>query len=257
MISVLLHVLVLLALIYSANKQPKAIKKNKPKVTVIKSFLYTAPKVFKPKLNKAKTVTTKKNVVSKDSTDNIVTKIKPPKKAAVKKLIAENLASEQKNSKPLVAKEPVTKTLSTQVTNAVKNETSTTENKVPSVSQGSFSSYDRLTRLRNKLANQQQEQAFAELTQKRSASIMHGEPFPVPHTVVPLTRDQKHKLNTSVSNNTRITKHDNGSCTMVTEQMIGSPIEATTSYFACGESKFDTSFREHMQKVQAKLPIKR
>ena len=86
---------------------------------------------------------------------------------------------------------------------------------------------------------------------------MDGEPFPVPKTLVPLTADQQHKLNTSTSHVGSITKNDNGTCTIQREQILGSPVAATTSYFSCGESKFDKSFREHMQKVQAKLVIKR
>lgn len=233
-ISVLLHVLVLLALIYSANKQPKTLKQDKTKFTSIKSFLYTAPKI-----TKAKKVPLKKIIVIKDFAEKVVAEIKPAKKTAAKKVVAEKLASEQKSSKQAAAKSPETK------------------NKVPGVSQGSFSSYDRLSRLRTKLDRQQRQQAFAELTQKRSDSIMHGEPFPVPKSFVPLTTEQKYKQNTSTSHVGSITKNDNGTCTIYREQMLGSPVEATTASFACGESKFDKSFREHMQKVQVKLGIKR
>jgi hypothetical protein len=75
----------------------------------------------------------------------------------------------------------------------------------------------------------------------------------VPKPIVPLTIDQQKKLNTSSSHVGSITKNDNGTCTIQREQILGSPIEATTSYFGCGESKFDKSFREHMKKVQTKL----
>ena len=132
----------------------------------------------------------------------------------------------------------------------------TTKNKVAGASRGSFSSYDRLSRLRQKLDKQQSEQAFAELTQKRSTSIMDGEPFPVPKTIVPLTVEQQHKLTTSTSHVGSITKNDDGTCTIYREQMLGSPVQATTSSFACGESTFDKSFREHMKKVQAKFNTK-
>jgi len=149
----------------------------------------------------------------------------------------------------------VTKTLPTQVTNTVKSETVTTKNKVLGASRSSVSSYDRLSRLRQKLDNQQREQAFTELTQQRSASVMDGEPFPVPKTIVPLTVEQRQKLNTSSSHVGSITKNDNGTCTIYREQVLGSPVHATTASFACGESKFDKSFREHMEKVQAKLKV--
>ncbi|GAW94991.1 MULTISPECIES: hypothetical protein [Colwellia] len=252
-ISVLLHLLLLIALINSSINRPKVIKKKPPKVTIIKSFLYSAPKKVV-----SKKVSPQEIITQKTTAEKIIAEIAAPQqtenqKIALGQTVAKILANKAVTT-PVIA---VAKAPPRQVSNTVKSTTVTTENKVLAVSQGSFSSFERLSRLRQKVAEQQRQQAFTELTQKRSASIMHGEPFPVPHTVVPLTRDQKHKLNTSVSNNTRITKNDNGSCTMVTEQMYGSPIEATRTSFACGESKFDKGFREHMQKVQAKLAIQR
>ena len=260
-VSVLLHLLLLITLIYGAIDSPKVIKQEQPKVTVIKSFLYAAPKIITVKKVAKKVITTEK----------IVTEIKPPKKINAQKIAIKKL-SDNSQSK-LVAKRllnqpvaipitmpettPMNKAPPTQVTNAVKSESVTTINKVAGDNRGNFSSYDRLSRLRKKLDNQQRDQAFAELTQKRSASTMDGEPFPVPKTLVPLTADQQHKLNTSTSHVGSITKNDNGTCTIQREQILGSPVAATTSYFACGESKFDKSFREHMQKVQAKLVIKR
>ena len=258
-VSVLLHLLLLIALIYGAIDSPKAIKQEQPKVTVIKSFLYSAPKIITVKKVAKKVITTEK----------IVSEIKPPKKINAQKIAIKKLSynSQSKVSAKRLLNQPVAITMPittpmnkappTQVTNTVKSETITTINKVAGDNRGSFSSYDRLSRLRKKLDNQQRDQEFAELTQKRSASIMDGEPFPVPKTLVPLTADQQHKLNTSTSHVGSITKNDNGTCTIQREQILGSPVAATTSYFSCGESKFDKSFREHMQKVQAKLVIKR
>ena len=127
--------------------------------------------------------------------------------------------------------------------------------KTKSINKASFSSFNRLSNLRKKLDNQQRDQAFAASTQQRSTSIMHADPFPVPKTIVPLTRDQKHKLNTVTTHTGTITKNDNGTCTIQRAQVYGSPIPASTSYFACGENKFDKSFRLHMDKVQAKLAV--
>ena len=219
---------------------PKVIKQEQPKVTVIKSFLYTAPKI----------IIAKKVVQKEITTEAVVTEIKLPKNTEPKKKPPKKITSN------LPVTVPVNKAPPTQVTNAVKSVTVTTTNKVAGTNRSGFSSYDRLSRLRNKLDQQQRDQAFAELTQKRSASVMDGEPLPVPNALVPLTVDQQHKLNTSTSHVGSITKNDNGTCTIQREQILGSPVAATTSYFACGESKFDKSFREHMQKVQAKLAIK-
>ncbi|PKI16394.1 hypothetical protein [Colwellia sp. 12G3] len=250
-ISVLLHLLVLFALTYSAIKPPKIIKQDKAKNTSIKSFLYSAPKK----------VVNKKSIAKKSTEENPPLQKIEPKQTAPQKLV--NTAPSKvttaipKNKPPnTLPSKTVTKTLSTQVTNAVKSNTVTTKNKVAGASRGSFSSYDRLSRLRQKLGNQQREQAFSELTQKRSASVMDGDPFPVPKAIVPLTVEQQKKLNTSTSHVGSITKNDNGTCTIHREQMLGSPVPATTASFACGESKFDKSFREHMQKVQAKFSTK-
>ncbi|PKH88297.1 hypothetical protein [Colwellia sp. Bg11-28] len=245
-ISVLLHLLLLLALIYGATQQPKIIKQDKPKITSIKSFLYSAPKktVSEPAI-------TPKSVEERKTPQKVEQKQAAPKKT----VRTEPSKTAVKTPPNTPVNKPVTKTPSTQVTNAVKSETVTTKNKVLGASRGSFSSYDRLSRLRQKLDDQQREQAFSELTQPRSTSEMDGEPFPVPKTIVPLTVEQRQKLNTSSSHVGSITKNDNGTCTIYREQVLGSPVHATTAYFACGESKFDKSFREHMEKVQAKFKV--
>lgn len=254
-VSVIVHALLLLALIFGAKKTAKTIKVNKPEATLIKSFLYSAPK--------------------KIAADKVIAETEPPTKPTENKIAPTKVAAKQSNAKDPsnsshstgVAKElptnrssrlpnkPSSKLESTQVTNAVKSHFNTTKNKVAGASSGTFSSYERLSRLRKKLSNQQRDEAFADLTQQRSISVMDGEPFPVPKAIVPLTREQKYKQNTSESHVGSITKNDNGTCTIYREQILGSPVLATTSSFACGESKFDKSFREHMQKVQTKLNI--
>jgi len=245
-VSVLVHLLLLIALVYSSKNPPTVIKKEEVKSTSIKSFLYTAPKkIAAKKVELTKTPPKKiieKKVVKSTQPESIakIIPVKPVAKPA---------------TKPTV--KPATKAKPSQVTNAVKSETVTTKNKVSGESRGGFSSYDRLSRLRNKLNNQQRDQAFEELTQQRSVSIMDGDPLPVPKAIIGLTREQKYKKNTSNSHVGSITKNDNGTCTIHRAQIYGSPVEATTASFACGESKFDKSFREHMQKVQAKLSIKR
>ncbi len=244
-VSIFVHVILLLALFFGAEKTERTAKANKPEVQVIKSFLYKAPKKAPPKKVTAKKVTN----------DQVVTEIKPSTETIVKKLAPAAVAPTPviANEKPSNTPKPSSKETPSQVTNAVKSDFNTTTNKVPGTSRGNFSSYDRLSRLRQKLDNQQRDKAFADLTQQRSVSAMDGEQFPVPESIIPLTREQKYIQNTSKSHVGTITKNDNGTCTIYREQILGSPVEATTSTFACGESKFDKSFREHMQKVQAKL----
>jgi len=68
-ISVLLHLLLLITLTYGSTPATKVIKQDKPKVTSIKSFLYSAPKKAAPK--------------------KVPDKQAPIKKTPVKKIIAE------------------------------------------------------------------------------------------------------------------------------------------------------------------------
>lgn len=243
-VSVLLHLLLLLVLIYGATQQPKIIKQDKPKIKSIKSFLYSAPKKI---VNKPSTIP--KNTDERKTPQ----KLEQKQAAASESVSTEPPKTVIKKPPAVPVNKSASKPLSTQITNAVKSETVTTKNKVSGASRGKFSSYDRLSKLREKLGNQQRDQAFTELTQPRSNSVMDAEPFPVPKTIVPLTVEQQKKLNTSSSHVGSITKNDNGTCTIYREQMLGSPVHATTASFACGESKFDKSFREHMEKVQAKF----
>jgi len=250
-VSVLLHLLLLAVLIYSSINSPKTIKQVKPKVTSIKSFLYKAPKII-----------AKKVVVNKPTTKAAQQAKKIDTLPA--KSVPEAL---QKQSRKEIHKttpsKQITKPTPAQI-EAIKKPRDVTASKIQPAKKTSidlrgnnslsnFSSYDRLSHLRQELNQQQRDKAFAELTQKRSASVMDAEQIPVPKSLVPLTREQKYQQNTSKSHVGSITKNDNGTCTIHREQMLGSPVEATTSSFACGENKFDKSFREHMQKVQAKL----
>ncbi len=243
LLSACLHLLLLAVIVYSSINVPKKIKQVKPKVTTIKSFLYKKPKksiVSKlPQLKKSEHKTQANSAVNETAN------------ASVKKITAP-----AKKTQPAFEK-PATKTIMRTIdTTQVTQSDSAAKSAKPAV-KASTSNYDRLSRLRNRVQKQQREQAFNELTQQRSLDIMRANPLAVPHATVPLTREQKYQQNTSTSHVGSITKNDNGTCTIHREQILGSPVEATTSTFACGESKFDKNFREHMQKVQAKLSIKK
>lgn len=250
--SVIVHILLLLALIFSSINAPEVIKQEKTKVSAIKSFLYKAPKKAPQKslekLNKTDQLAIK-------STEKIVQQAEQTKPVPAKEI--KNLKQSEISPPPIREKEkaPSGKLTEKPLTPASKKSTTAITKQNKGTAKASFSSYDRLSRLRENLNNQRRNDAFAELTQQRSASIMDGEQIPVPETIVPLTREQKYKQNTSKSHVSSITKNDNGTCTIHREQILGSPVLASTSYFGCGESKFDKSFREHMQKVKAKLNV--
>ena len=239
--SVIVHVALLLTLIFTSTKAPKVAKEDKANVSTIKSFLYTAPKKIPAK-----------SIIKKTE----------PLPAPVKKV--EDVVPQKVISKP--KKQPANAALlkDAPLKNPAKvppplpnKDHSQKKPIIPHKAKTNYADLYGLSRLRKKLDKINREQAFAELTQKRSASIMDGEPFPVPKAIIPLSQEQKYKKNTSTNHTGSITKNDNGTCTIKREQMLGSPIEATTSYFACGESKFDKGFREHMKKVRVKLGAKR
>jgi hypothetical protein len=234
-------------LIYSSINAPKKIQKTEQKFTTIKSFLYKKPKKIidktLPRLNKAE----HKAVMTAEP-------IKPasaPTKTQKPFVKDVQIAIKKPAIKP---KQPIRKTAQMQQSHIAAKAKKTA---IKAAKKASFSNYDSLSRLRSSVEKKQREQAFNEIIQQRSVSIMDAAQLPVPHTTVPLTSEQKYQKNTSTSHVGAITKNDNGTCTIHRQQILGSPVEATTSIFACGESKFDKNFREHMQKVQAKLPIKK
>lgn len=117
------------------------------------------------------------------------------------------------------------------------------------------SAMSQLSQLRSKINRQHQQQAFEHYSRQRSLSGMSDNPDSVPHSAVPLTRDQEKEQNTThYSADKSITKHDNGTCS-ITEDLssVGMEGHKATSMFACGESAFDKSFRQHMDKVKKKL----
>jgi membrane protein involved in colicin uptake len=247
LLSIFLHILLLAALIYSSINAPKKIQQTEQKFTTIKSFLYKKPKKIidktLPRLNKAE----HKAVMTAEP-------IKPasaPTKTQKPFVKDVQIAIKKPAIKP---KQPIRKTAQMQQSHIAAKAKKTA---IKAAKKASFSSYDSLSRLRSSVEKKQREQAFNEIIQQRSVSIMDAAQLPVPHTTVPLTSEQKYQKNTSTSHVGTITKNDNGTCTIHRQQILGSPVEATTSTFACGESKFDKNFREHMQKVQAKLPIKK
>ncbi len=246
LLSIFLHLLLLAVLIHSSINAPEKTKQTKQKSSAIKSFLYKKPKKLivetLPALNKAAhkaliTAKPKKSAIAPNK----------PQKAGVKdiqKVINKSVNKTKQSTKPVQMQQ-----------SKLAAQTKTTAIKTPV--KASFSSYDSLSQLRSSIEKQQREQAFNEIIQQRSGSIMDATQLPVPHTTVPLTSEQKYQRNTSTSHVGSITKNDNGTCTIHRKQILGSPVEANSAIFACGERKFDKNFREHMQKVQAKLPIKK
>lgn len=116
-----------------------------------------------------------------------------------------------------------------------------------------FSALDQLEKLRGTINQNMLDKSFKQYRVKRSASKMHAPQIPVPHSKPVLSTEQKKQRKTSNYGGGRIIKNDNGTCTIERDQMLGSPVEASVSYFSCGETQREKSFRLHMKKVQQKL----
>ncbi|MCW8863340.1 MAG: hypothetical protein OQK09_05530 [Colwellia sp.] len=228
--SIAIHLLIALALFYFSEKQQINIVKTPKKA--IKSYLYKRP--VKP--------ITQPEV--KDKIEKIEQAVAPEpinqselELAQKEKVIETVLPTKVKPQivKPQIAKPSVMK-------------------KAKEPMQATFSPYKQLNSLRDSINDKIINQELAERQQFRSPSVMHGEQVAVPHSNKQLTPAQeKEKRTTRMSDSISITKYDNGLCTIEREQFLGSPVEGSSAAFACGESKFDKSFREHMRKVQEKL----
>jgi hypothetical protein len=182
--------------------------------------------------------------------------IEPIRKEAKVKEQEKLVEPKQKPAKEVLKKEE--KPDEVKVERVINSATSTAQALPTSKSQkpvqASFSAYKQLDSLRSSINEQIMAQEFTERQQFRSPSIMHGEQIPVPHSNIQLTPEQKKEIKTTkMSNDISITKYDNGICAIEREQFLGSPVEGSSSAFACGESKFDKSFREHMKKVREKV----
>lgn len=244
--SVFVHILLFAVILLSTKKQPQ------PKAEVIKpaikSYLYRQPKVItkvQPKQPVVKAVEIVQTVEVKAKEVTPIKKVveEKPKIAKAVTIDKTEVVQQKSEDSPKEIVPEKTKVSALPAPLPVR----------PAISTSSLSSHSSLARLRNSINKQLANDAFNEHNQVRSASVMHGEQIPVPHSEVELTVEEKHKQNTSGSHAELITKNDNGTCTIVREQILGSPVEASTSSFACGESKFDKSFREHMKKVNAKF----
>ena len=254
LVSILVHIVSLILLLFVAEKQ-QAEQEKQIKIIpkAIKSYLYKMPvkpvKVqpvkAQPEIVKVQPAIVKKEVkqeLSKDEKIEKVVDIKQ-KKLIIQQEEIQKAITPNKTFKLAIIPDP----LSTK-----------TKSQNPQPAQATFSAYKQLNNLRNSINAKMMAQEVSNLQKFRSPSVMHGEQIPVPHSNKQLTAEQVRVQNTTkMSNNISITKYDNGHCIIEREQFLGSPVEASRSAFACGESKFDKSFRAHMKKVQAKLlPVK-
>lgn len=229
-ISIFVHVILSIVLFFLAEKQQPIPIKTTNKA--IKSYLYKIPK---------KTVEIAHPVVKQRPVKETPIVDETKKQPIEINQVTDAVVMNKKQTATVLKKPKAVN---------IKKDSSKAETPSPKA----FSSYNQLQNLRKSIQNKYIAEGIEKLQEFRSPSIMHGEQIPVPHSKKQLSPDQVREKNTTkMSDSISITKNDNGTCIIEREQFLGSPVEASTSIFSCGESKFDKSFRAHMKKVQDKL----
>lgn len=225
--SLLVHLLIFF-LISQTVVVPSLMNEIKPKA--IKSFLYTPPKI---------------DVVIEESNEktNIEEELE-------KEVISPSQSVEQ--TKTEIAE------IDPKLIPPTKQDTTKEQAKpVPSITQPAkrFSAFSQLKTLNESLNDQYIEQEISEFSRHKSASIMHGKPDLVPHSKKQLSDEEIKKKNSKqISSDLLITKGDDGSCYIERDlSIVGMEGIKSRENFACGKSKFDKNFQEHMKKVREKL----
>ncbi|WP_440877488.1 hypothetical protein [Thalassotalea sp. PLHSN55] len=237
-IAVICHIL-LLAVIYS-----QTFPAFKPKQQqAIKSYLYVKPAVLPEPMKK-------------NNMDDVIEQELTPDKAEPQSTQSKNEAPKSSKSKsdgPITVEPAAIKTVPVEETAKQSSTSAETANITNNAVK--MSPKQQLEKLRSSLNRQIGEQYFQERNQQRSFSNMHPALPSVPHSTAKLSEEEKKTLNTTqLADNISITKGDNGVCFIEQDlSNVGMEGISATSAFACGESAFDKSFREHMKKVQAKL----
>lgn len=264
-ISAVFHLALLLILIYF-NSTEKTLPEKKATKPAIKSYIYRPSKVVtkpEPKPDPAPKPEKSKSEPEQpqELTPKLIPKLTPELQTKPEKVLSEIKPAEPIKAK--IAPKVLQKAL---VNDPIEEEQEQLTNAKPvpelptatSQPKPRLSAREQLSRLRSTINNSVMHDAYKAHTQVRSGSVMHGEQIPVPHSNRQLTPEEEYKKNTVSTGHNAITKNDDGGCTIQRKQFIGSPVEATTSGFSCGESKFDKSFREHMKKVRDKvMPVRK
>lgn len=126
---------------------------------------------------------------------------------------------------------------------------------VPKPVNRKIDSFTQLQRLRSKLNNNATINTDNPYQKYQPPSVFNTTVKSVPHSV-PLKDEEKErkKRTKNMGAGIAITKGEDGRCSITQDLSVyGLSEGSSTQFFACGESKFDQSFREHMKKVKAKI----
>ena len=256
LLSFIIHLGLILALYFAQShhnnlsiNQKKAQKNKTPKA--IKSFLYTPPPKAKvepsPKAKKKALIVKNKadqantnnnlNAVISHSDKKLQNITEKPKKQFPQKNKPEN----NPQNKPQNKKKRESDTI---------NSTHDEPLKKPKVDR-----YAQLQKLRSALNNSAKRPQRQYSQHNQAPSIFNPTPKTVPNSTSVFDQEQPEQTNTiNVGGSIAITKGDDGICSIKEDLTVYGVEDATsTQYFACGESKFDKSFRLHMKKVIQKL----
>lgn len=243
-LSLLVHI-VLFYLISNTVTTPHI--QNKNTSTPIKSFIYTPPK-------KVPEVISQKEKAAKEELST--PEIKPQE--------TQPQEIQHKEEKRINTEETLKKAnIPPQTNNEMLEEQTVAENNTEQEQIKNLQDQTRhipstLTQLKS-LQERLNEKMFEEETfkyhQKKSGSVMHGEPNTVPHSTRQYTQKEIKQRNTQqISADMAITKEDDGTCSIERDlSAVGMEGLKSVETFACGKSKFDAAFKAHMKKVREKL----
>jgi hypothetical protein len=247
--SLAIHSLILFIILVTAKTQQLTVPEIEK--TVIKSFLYYAPKSTPQVL-----VSTTENSQTEKENDPIIAEptLSPKDNQAVASMdvqAAENIP--EKIEKTLPDKDDSVVTTAIDLPKATA--TMPQPSPEPDPTKRKLDSFTQLQRLRNKLKQSSSTSTRNPNQNYQPASIFNNKIKSVPHSAPVKDEEQERAKNTKdLGAGIAITKGDDGTCS-VTQDMTAYGLSegSSTQYFTCGESNFDKSFREHMKKVKAKL----
>ncbi|MGB1263907.1 MAG: hypothetical protein ACPG52_13445, partial [Cognaticolwellia sp.] len=165
------------------------------------------------------------------------------------------LTPEKIIEKPLTkAIEPHAKNID-KLPNAPANKTPIKPVPTPAPERKKLDSFTQLQRLRSQLNQSASKLSDNPYQRYQAPSTFNNGAKSVPHSVPVKDEDKQRQANTqTMGAGVAMTKGDNGICTVTQDMSVyGLNEGSSTQFFSCGESKFDKNFRQHMQKVNAKL----
>ncbi|MFD2164945.1 hypothetical protein ACFSJY_01615 [Thalassotalea euphylliae] len=241
-ISVLIHGVLIVGLIINAPKLPSHVEH----IPSIKSYLYSPPMATEAAKLENELNQVEPDILPYEVENEHLEKTEHEQdKAAINNVADTSLSYATKEAQPAESIDNLPSNIQTDAKQILTNKNN--QQKV-------INPLQQLESIRSKINSSIVQSETESFTQHRSLSGMHPNPPAVPHSVVPLTQEQQKAKNTTQYGGKNIVKGDDGTC-LLEEDLTSVGIEGVkaVSSFNCGESKFDASFRRHMEKVRKKI----